>query len=521
MSFMKRIKMLSLAAVMSLAFLPLVSPGQYQFGERVWSPPGIGATVWSVAPGATNLDRGFPFPFFPFDDLTNIPLYSLGANSYVFEFDWGSYEDLTGREDDGDAGPLDPQWNFGTNLWIEILTVTNKLAYLRLHNTTNIDGGQYYQIWSSLRVDLPLLQWMRGLQVLQDTNSVGHIDFDPVTAVSTAQFFRGVGGNSNLTPFTVVATNVPYPDSIDVHSPSNVLVLSVNTDSANDANLFDSLNSNGVVQPWTGVSTLGRETPIAMVKVTTNGFSRGEMFIGRDTAIIGKVAADAASSNLTWAVLSTDPNSPYYGVVAGLCLDTTGIFGNQLVALTYLGIRDHVASIWLVDSNGEASLLATNRNYNTPEGVIVVPNNPARYGPWAGTIVYGDEMRGTIYTVDTNGTVTPYDTSGWTDQGLSPESFTIVQTNQNLYAANGNSQADGQVLKISSFALWDHVGDIVVPDEQSSPSRLILLHWSAASSAFIPTIIPLPGVIDGISIHSRDIEGVTCWEPDLANLKGP
>jgi hypothetical protein len=524
MSSVRKKKMLLLAAVTCLVSLPLISRAQYQFGERVWSAPGPGATVWSVAPGATNLDRGFPFPFFPFDDLTNIPLYSLGDDSYVFEFDWGSYQDLTGREDDGDAGPLDPQWNFGTNLWIEILGVTNKLAYLRLHNTTNIDGGQYYQLLSAFRLDVPLLQWMRG-QILQDTNNTGHIDFDPVPAAAGAQFFRGLEGGTNLSVFTLVATNIPGPVGIAHHAPSNMLVLSLNYQLSLVTNLFGSLSSNGALGPWSCVSNglnavAGPETEIATVRTSTNGFVKGEMFFTSTNGMIGWVSADGSSSNLSWAVLVSDPSSPLYGPVLGLYVDepeslATGWWPSLVPAVA----RQSRAS-GLSIPTGRLFYSATNYPTFRPEGIITIPSNTTKYGIFAGNIVFGDEDEATIYTVDTNGLVSAYDTTGWVSVGIKPESFAIIQTNQNLYAVNSASDtADSRVLKVSQFALSKYFGDLLVADEKSATPKLAILHWDALNSRVVPFLIPLPATLeDGFSLNG-DFEGVASAPLDVPNLR--
>jgi len=105
------------------------------------------------------------------------------------------------------------------------------------------------------------------------------------------------------------------------------------------------------------------------------------------------------------------------------------------------------------------------------EGVLTLPNDVAKYGPWAGKIVIGGESFGVVFTVDTNGTVTPY------NLGLAvPEDVRLIPSGQNLYCLDVTGN---QVLKIPSNYFTGFAGDVLLVDEGTGavvPS-LFIVHW--------------------------------------------
>ena len=82
-----------------------------------------------------------PLPFNPFPKL---PLYAVDGSTNIFLIDDRSYEQfykermalLEAEESESEGDPVPPPYDYPTNAWwIEILGVTNNLAYLTLHNT--------------------------------------------------------------------------------------------------------------------------------------------------------------------------------------------------------------------------------------------------------------------------------------------------------------------------------------------------------------------------------------------------
>jgi hypothetical protein len=123
------------------------------------------------------------------------------------------------------------------------------------------------------------------------------------------------------------------------------------------------------------------------------------------------------------------------------------------------------------------------------EGVVTLPNDANRFGPWAGKIVTGDEdasPRGIIYTVDTDGTVVGYDTTKLSPDGIHPEDFDIIPTNQSLYVCDYSQNA---IVKFSSSFLTNYVGDLLVTEAGEAyvpnQARLFIIHWDPTAANFV------------------------------------
>src|SRR5262249_28888769 len=136
---------------------------------------------------------------------------------------------------------------------------------------------------------------------------------------------------------------------------------------------------------------------------------------------------------------------------------------------------------------------------NVAEGIAVVPNDPNRYGPWAGRILLGyetyDEDRTeapthTVFSVGADGTVVPYHVPV-----PNPENILIIPENENFFGCQW-TQPDGSQPGI----LWTAdasefkgmVGDILITDEYNG--RVYRLNWN------------------GTDFDARLIGNVTSWE---------
>ncbi|HEY5912905.1 MAG TPA: hypothetical protein VJA21_20125 [Verrucomicrobiae bacterium] len=299
--------------------------------------------------------------------------------------------------------------------------------------------------------------------------------------------------------FTVVATNIPSPIEIDYHPPTSSLLLSMNYDSAGADGNFVRLDSDGRSNRWSTISGLYDEVKFAIPKATTNGWTNGCMFFGRDTHI-GYLSSNASGFNFTWTTLTNGIVTNALYLRGSLCFDETGIWSNNLIAVTSdEGPEPSIPKgVWQVDSHGHVGLIT---NLNTPhlEGVITMPNDAARWGPWAGKILTGDESLvdenyepvPLIYAIDTNGVATAY------SLGSRPEDFDIVPANQDLYCVNYNT-LDSKVLKISKTVLTNYVGDLLITqagelnpyNETELRPRLFFVHWNGL--AFSTRSIALP-----------------------------
>src|SRR5205807_474398 len=110
-----------------------------------------------------------------------------------------------------------------------------------------------------------------------------------------------------------------------------------------------------------------------------------------------------------------------------------------------------------------------------PETILTVPNDASKYGPLAGTILTGDEKDNKLFTIDTNGLVTPYAISALV------ENLNLIPTNQDLYVADAGTagKANGIIWKVSRNSLTNFVGDILVTDEGNVDTTPLLeiVHW--------------------------------------------
>jgi hypothetical protein len=124
------------------------------------------------------------------------------------------------------------------------------------------------------------------------------------------------------------------------------------------------------------------------------------------------------------------------------------------------------------------------------EGVITLPNDTNKFGPWAGKIVTGDEDEQAIYTINTNGAVTTYATTNiYPNGGINTEDFDVIPPNQNFYGCDPEAN---QIVELSAIYFTNYVGDLLITDagEVSTPAKLFIVHWDNATTNFVAIRIP-------------------------------
>jgi hypothetical protein len=243
-----------------------------------------------------------------------------------------------------------------------------------------------------------------------------------------------------------------------------------------------------VVTNWSQVRGVRDEVKLLTVKTTSHGFTNGDLFFGSSNAV-GWVSADGTASNLTWSVLTNVFQTNALPIRGSLCMDGTGNFSNQLIVVTSPGDpASGNKGVWRVSPQGTPTLIA---NIVTPhlEGVIVLPNEPAKWGPWAGKIVTGDEGQNRIFTIDGNGEAASYDTTTIYWEGIRAEDFEIIPPNQDVYCCDLFGDV---IVKLSRNYLTNHVGDLLITHagEYGPPGKLFIVRWNAAITNF--TAIPVP-----------------------------
>jgi len=107
--------------------------------------------------------------------------------------------------------------------------------------------------------------------------------------------------------------------------------------------------------------------------------------------------------------------------------------------------------------------------------LTTVPNDPFKYGPFAGKILTCAEKLSLLCTVDTNGTVATFALV----MG-DPEDADLVIANQNLFGINFDTftHSNSTVFKIPKTLLTSFVDDIVIAEEVAN--ELVMLHWDGA-----------------------------------------
>ena len=313
-------------------------------------------------------------------------------------------------------------------------------------------------------------------------------------------------GIAQLTINDYFATNlfttnllVNAPIGIDYSPTASALLASVNYVSASSGGNpynFLKINSNGTTSQWSTVTQIPGEIKLATVKTTAHGFTQGEMYFGNGTAV-GKLNANGTVASLNWATLTngivTNPDE----LRGALYVDQTGTFTNNLIAVTSsesapFGIpSDH--GVWQIESSGTPHLLTLINTLHL-EGVITLTNDVAKWGPWAGKILTGDEsavdedaanLQPLIFSIDPNGVTTAF------ILGIQPEDFDIIPTNQDLYISDpfGGPNSTGRIMKLSKTLLTNYVGSLLItqagePDPVNQPAKLFIVTWTSVKTNF-------------------------------------
>jgi hypothetical protein len=295
------------------------------------------------------------------------------------------------------------------------------------------------------------------------------------------------------------------PYSIDFHPGENKLIITTNM----PQELFKPqeevrlkvlmTDDDSLPSPFAATANLGRgEIKIAVVRNGGGGFRTGEIFTSRnangdhDQGVILRISSDGSTVQNPWVVLpspnSVPPEGRPEGVIYGLHHDTTGVFGNDLIAISIRG------DVWRIRSTGwsgsnHCPLAMLNRYI---EGVVTVPNVPERYGPLASKILVGapqsdlnrqygvghlnDPAQTGIYAISPNG-YTEFFSSRTLDIYRGPDS-----TFQSPVAANVHNITI--VPQDENFFALQYASPPPVPnpDPNAVPDRTAL--WAADSSDF-------------------------------------
>jgi len=309
---------------------------------------------------------------------------------------------------------------------------------------------------------------------------------DKITALPAIQF-------DTQPTFRKIATGFNSPIGIDYHQFSNKVLMSVNYSSGLPYNL-ELVAGDGSRTRFSQVQGLTEELKVATAKddgggQSLGGFAPGTAFTGSGVpGVIVKIAPDGSSFQNPWVVLKrngvTDP-----GLMRGsLYVDRTGVWNGDLIAVTTSG------GVYRVNSAGVATWLA---QINTHlEGLITIPSNPAKWGPWAGKILIGAEDQVLFYTVDTQGVAAPF------GLGIRPEDLDLIPANENFF---GVDFGESTLIGASASGWRNLVGDLLVTQE--SPGLLYDVRWDGTQ--FVKTLLTQVPQFEHVTFAPTGIANIT------------
>jgi len=292
------------------------------------------------------------------------------------------------------------------------------------------------------------------------------------------------------TPFVLQPVNttpINTPTGIDYSEYLHQLIISVNSNAGTPYNL-ETVNPSGTHPQFSSLSGITQEVCVATAKDdggghSLGGFLPGEVFCGSGVGgVIIRISPDGSTVQNPWVTLTDDNGNPSTVFGGALYIDRTGVWGGDLIATSAFG------GVFRINSAGVATKVGQLPAAGLWEALTTIPNDPARWGPWAGKILAGSEDQSSVYTIDTQGNVTPYDLSKLGIYLI--ESFNIIPPGQNFYWID----AAGPYPKIEcvpSTSFNDTVGDLLVAGEYSEnvPSTLNRVIWNPATAAFETTTL--------------------------------
>jgi hypothetical protein len=264
--------------------------------------------------------------------------------------------------------------------------------------------------------------------------------------------------------FTPISIRFNTPIGIDYHQPTNSVVFSVQYPGGSPRN-FERIDKDGNEIPFSSISGFTDEVKIATVRSgNMGGFVTGELFTGNgvDGQIV-RINPDGTSFINPWVDLPGTGN----GLMRGsLYVDRSGVYGGDLLVATTVG------QLWQVTSAG-ASTLISNLGVHL-EGLMVIPNDAARWGRYAGKIIAGAENQGLLHVFDKSGHIEAL------NLGIFPEDLDLIEANANFFGVN---YSQGRLLGVDAAQWTPYVGDIVVTQEfPSVGSGLYRLYYDPAGA---------------------------------------
>ncbi len=270
-------------------------------------------------------------------------------------------------------------------------------------------------------------------------------------------------GGAGPIAFVAISTDFTSPIGIDFHESGGDVVTSVHY-SGGTPYALETVSADGTHAQFSSLSGVTDEVKIATVRSGgLGGFNAGELFVGNgvDGQIV-RVSADGSTVTNPWVDLPGTGN----GLMRGsLYVDRTGVFGGDLVVVTTDG------EVWAIDSAGNAAMLADLPGVHL-EGLVTVPDAPARYGPLAGAILAGSENEGVIYVIHLDGSVASIDVD------VKVEDIEIIVPYENFFGVNFGTSS---ILGATAADFLPIAGDILLTQESVGAVGLYRLYFDGTS----------------------------------------
>jgi RHS repeat-associated protein len=261
------------------------------------------------------------------------------------------------------------------------------------------------------------------------------------------------------------------PITIMYHQPTNSALIATFLNSSpgpgeifGSGTLLERVLADGTEIPFATLPdvTLGDGIQMTTVQAgNTAGFTVGDVFAPvagffgpqQTDGRIVRVTNNGATVADPWVTLPL-----VQGQVTELYMDTTGAFGDNLLALTSQG------EMWEIDSTGHATVLVPSGVVGGDGAFLVVPNNATTYGPLAGKILAISDGA-TAVTIDPQGNVTQVPALG----ANSGEGIALIPATGNLFAL---ADGDSNVYMAAGQQFAPIQGQIVTAQESGSMSRV-------------------------------------------------
>lgn len=270
-------------------------------------------------------------------------------------------------------------------------------------------------------------------------------------------------GPPTAVSFVPISTPFNTPIGIDFHEPTNTVVVSVNYGTSGQPYNFERIQFDGTHQPFSNLNGLTEEVKIATARsANPQGFVVGDLFVGSGVdGHIVRITDNGQTVLNPWV----DLPGPNNGLMRGsLYVDRTGVWNGDLLVGTTLG------EVWRITAAGVPTKVAAFGVHL--EGLVTVPDKPARYGPLAGRALLGAEEQGILYALKPDGTFDVY------QLGVLVEDLDFVSPGENFFGVNfGTSKLLG-----AEAAQWKGmVGDILAAQETPTGSTsLFRIKWDGA-----------------------------------------